>query len=87
MNSALIADLHGRILLYFLRCARCEQETGERIDTILQAGDLGAYPTEADMDRATLRRGRLDATGLASRRISPAITRMWPVLSRARTVP
>lgn len=62
MNIAVFADLHGRILLCFLLCARWEQETGERIDAILQAGDLGAYPSESAMDRATLRHGRLDAT-------------------------
>ena len=62
MNIAVFADLHGRILLCFLLCARWEQETGERIEAILQAGDLGAYPSEVGMDRATLRHGRLDAT-------------------------
>ncbi|HEX9414066.1 MAG TPA: metallophosphoesterase [Ktedonobacterales bacterium] len=62
MNIAVFADLHGRILLCFLLCARWEQETGERIGAVLQAGDLGAYPSEAGMDRATLRHGRLDAT-------------------------
>lgn len=62
MNIAVFADLHGRILLCFLLCARWQQETGERIDAILQAGDLGAYPSEAGMDRATIRHGHLDAT-------------------------
>jgi hypothetical protein len=50
------------MLLCFLLCARWQQETGERIDAIFQAGDLGAYPTEAGMDHATIRHGRLDAT-------------------------
>lgn len=62
MNIAVFADLHGRILLCFLLCARWEQETGEYIDAIFQAGDLGAYPSEAGMDRATVRHGRHDAT-------------------------
>jgi hypothetical protein len=62
MNIAVFADVHGRILLCFLLCARWQQETGERIDAIFQAGDLGAYPNEAGMDRATIRHGRLDAT-------------------------
>jgi hypothetical protein len=62
MNIAVFADLHGRILLCFLLCARWEQETGERIDAVLQAGDLGAYPSAAGMDRATLRHGRRDTT-------------------------
>lgn len=62
MNIAVFSDVHGRILLCFLLCARWERETGERIDAILQAGDLGAFPSEAGMDRATLRHGRLDAS-------------------------
>lgn len=62
MNIAVFADVHGRILLCFLLCARWQQETGERIDAIFQAGDLGAYPTEAGMDRATIRHGRNDPT-------------------------
>lgn len=62
MNVAVFSDVHGRILLCFLLCARWQQETGERIDAILQAGDLGAYPSEAGMDRATIRHGQLDPT-------------------------
>ena len=45
MNIAVFADVHGRILLTFMLCARWEQETGQRIDLILQAGDLGSFPT------------------------------------------
>lgn len=68
MSIAVFADPHGRILLCFLLCARWEQETGERIDAIFQAGDLGAFPIEAGMDRATIRFGRRDPTefGFAS---------------------
>ena len=62
VNIAIFSDVHGRILLAFLLCARWMEETGERIDAILQAGDLGAYPNEAGMDRATLRHGQRDAT-------------------------
>jgi hypothetical protein len=62
MNIAVFSDLHGRILLCFLLCVRWQQETGERIDAISQAGDLDAYPSEAGMDRATIRFGRRDPT-------------------------
>ena len=62
MNIAVFSDVHGRILLCFLLCARWQRETGERLDAILQAGDLGAYPSEARMDRATIRHGRVDPT-------------------------
>jgi Icc-related predicted phosphoesterase len=60
VNIAIFSDLHGRILLAFMLCARWQQETGERITAILQAGDLGAYPDEARLDRATLRHARAD---------------------------
>src|SRR5258707_574812 len=53
MNIAVFADLHGRILLAFKLCARWQKETGEQLDLILQAGDLGTFPVEARMDRAT----------------------------------
>jgi calcineurin-like phosphoesterase family protein len=62
VNIAVFSDVHGRILLCFLLCARWERETGERIDAVLQAGDLGAFPSEEGMDRATLRHGRHDST-------------------------
>jgi hypothetical protein len=35
MNIAVLADVHGRILLAFKIIERYQQETGERIDLIL----------------------------------------------------
>lgn len=64
MNIALFADIHGRILLCFKLCARWEKESGEKIDLILQAGDLGAFPDESLLDKATLRFARKDSTEL-----------------------
>ena len=55
MNIAVFADVHGRILLAFKLCARWQRETGRRVDLILQAGDLGAFPDLARLDRATLK--------------------------------
>lgn len=60
VNIAMFADLHGRILLAFMLCARWQRETGERITAILQAGDLGAYPDESRLDRATIRHASAD---------------------------
>jgi Icc-related predicted phosphoesterase len=60
MNIAIFADVHGRILLCFKLCERWERETGERIDFILQAGDLGAYPQISRLDRATIKHTRND---------------------------
>ncbi len=64
MNIAVFADIHGRVLLAFTLCARWERETGERLDLILQAGDLGAYPNADTLDRATRLHAKNDATEL-----------------------
>ncbi len=64
MNIAVFADLHGRLLLAFKLCARWQKENGERIDLILQAGDLGVYPTMNDLDHATRRYAEYDPTEL-----------------------
>lgn len=64
MNIAVFADLHGRILLCFKLCARWERENGEKIDLIIQAGDLGAYPDQTRLDRATIKHMRKDPTEL-----------------------
>jgi predicted phosphodiesterase len=64
VNIAVFADVHGRILLAFMLCARWEQETGQRIDLILQAGDLGTFPDSAALDKATRRFASADPTEL-----------------------
>lgn len=64
MNIAVFADVHGRILLCFKLCQRWELETGEHIDYILQAGDLGAYPDIERLDRATIKHIRNDPSEL-----------------------
>lgn len=67
MNIAVFADLHGRILLAFKLCARWEKETGEHIDLILQAGDMGIFPDEKRLDKATIRHAQHDPTELGFR--------------------
>jgi len=64
VNIAVLADVHGRILLTFKLCARWQRETGRRVDLILQAGDLGAFPDRARLDRATLKHAEHDPTEL-----------------------
>ena len=64
MNIAVFADVHGRLLLAFKLCARWQHETGEQIDLILQAGDLGAYPEMGRLDRATRKYAQRDPTEL-----------------------
>jgi hypothetical protein len=51
-------------LLAFKLCARWQRETGETIDLILQAGDLGAYPETSQLDRATIKHAQKDPTEL-----------------------
>lgn len=64
MNIAIFADVHGRVLLAFKLCARWERETGEKIDLILQAGDMGAYPDPSCLDSATIKHARRDPSEL-----------------------
>lgn len=64
MNIAVFADLHGRLLLAFKLCARWQKETRERVDLILQAGDLGAFPAMEGLDRATRKYAERDPTEL-----------------------
>jgi hypothetical protein len=64
MNIAVFSDVHGRVLLAFLLAARWQRETGERLDAILQAGDLGVYPTATGLDRATIQHARRDPAEL-----------------------
>lgn len=64
MNIAIFADLHGRLLLCFKLCARWQHTTGQTIDLILQAGDLGAFPDRSRLDRATVKFARDDPTEL-----------------------
>jgi hypothetical protein len=64
MNIAIFADFHGRILLAFKLCARWERETGEKLDLILQAGDMGIFPEPSRLDKATQRHAQQDPTEL-----------------------
>ncbi len=64
MNIAVFADIHGRILLAFKLCERWERETGEHINFILQAGDLGVFPELSRLDRATIKHTRNDPSEL-----------------------
>lgn len=64
MNIAVFADVHGRLLLCFKLCARWQKETGQKIDLILQCGDLGVFPATARLDRATLNHAKHDPSEL-----------------------
>lgn len=60
MNIAVFSDLHGYLHLCFKLCNRWEKETGERIDVILQTGDMGIFPDESWLDWPTRRHAQRD---------------------------
>ena len=74
MNIAVFSDTHGRVLLAFKLCRRWEEESGERLDLILQSGDLGAFPDLSRLDQATRRYAERDPTelGFSEHFVSPS---------------
>lgn len=60
MRIALFSDIHGKFLLPFKLAALYQEETGNRIDLILQCGDMGAYPDIHNLDKATVKHARSD---------------------------
>jgi hypothetical protein len=53
-------DLHGRVLPAFRLALAWQRDQGERIDGLLQVGDLGYFPDPARLDQATLKHARDD---------------------------
>lgn len=53
-------DLHGRVLPAFRLALAWQREQGERIDGLLQVGDLGYFPDTSRLDKATLRHAQKD---------------------------
>ncbi len=60
IRIALFADIHGKFLLPFKMVEHYQNTTGNKIDWIIQCGDMGAFPTKATMDKATLRHVKND---------------------------
>lgn len=60
MKIALFADIHGKFLLPFKLVDLYQKETGNKIDYILQCGDMGAYPNTKNLDKATIRHAKND---------------------------
>ncbi|MGI4872724.1 MAG: metallophosphoesterase [Janthinobacterium lividum] len=60
MRVALLADVHGKVLLPFKLVDLYQQETGQKVDVILQCGDLGAYPDLETLDKATVKHAQKD---------------------------
>lgn len=60
MKVAIFADIHGKLLLPFTMVDRYQQETGERVDFILQCGDIGAFPDLDKLDKSTRKHALAD---------------------------
>jgi predicted phosphodiesterase len=60
MNIAIFSDIHGKFILPFMLVDIYQKETQNKIDLILQCGDMGAYPDISNMDRATLKHAKYD---------------------------
>lgn len=60
IRLALFADIHGKFLLPFKLVEYYQSCTGQKIDWIIQCGDMGAFPTKHTMDKATLRHAQHD---------------------------
>lgn len=60
MRLAIFSDIHGKILLPFKLVDLYQKETGNKIDFILQCGDIGAYPNIENLDKATIKHAQYD---------------------------
>ena len=60
MKIAIFSDIHGKILLPFKLVDLYQKETGNIIDFILQCGDMGAYPSLENLDKATIKHAQYD---------------------------
>lgn len=60
MRVAVFSDIHGKILLPFKLVDLYQKETDNKIDFILQCGDMGAYPNIENLDKATIKHAQYD---------------------------
>jgi hypothetical protein len=66
----IFGDLHGRILPAFRLALVWQREHGERLDGLLQVGDLGYFPDPARLDRATQRHADKDPLELGAQLVA-----------------
>ncbi len=73
IRLAVFADIHGKFLLPFKLVQHYQNITGEKIDFMLQCGDMGAVPDKTRMDKATLRHMQHDhdAQGFIDNFVTP----------------
>lgn len=60
MKIAIFADIHGKCLLPFKLVDFYQKATGNKINLILQCGDIGAFPDLNNLDKATIRHAKYD---------------------------
>ena len=60
MKIALFADIHGKVLLPFKLVDLYQRTTGQKIDLILQCGDIGAFFDLENLDKATIKHAKYD---------------------------
>jgi hypothetical protein len=68
----IFGDLHGRILPAFRLALAWQREYSERVDALLQVGDLGYFPDATRLDKATKRHAERDPLELGARDIAAA---------------
>lgn len=60
IRIALFADIHGKILLPFKMVDAYQKVYNEKINLILQCGDIGIFPYIEKLDKATLHHAKRD---------------------------
>src|SRR5687767_6471805 len=63
-------DLHGRVLPAFRLALAWQREHGERLDGLLQVGDLGWFPDATRLDKATKRHAERDPLELGAQQVA-----------------
>lgn len=61
MLIGFVGDVHGRIYHMLAALATYQDKAGRRFDLVIQVGDMGAYPRDETMDRATTVYSQLDS--------------------------
>ena len=66
MIVAVFGDVHGNLSGMYELCGLWQQDTGERIDLVLQTGDMGLWDSYDQMDKATRKHFAKDRSELAA---------------------
>jgi len=66
MIIAVFGDVHGNLFGMYELCKSWQQEKKERIDLVLQTGDMGLWSSFEQMDKATKKHFAKDESELAS---------------------